>query len=153
MLLRSVPRALAGLLVCLAVLLAGCSAGGPGGSATGGAASPPARSSASRPAPAGVATPAWARGMATVRESRLPAEARHTLALIDRGGPFPYSRDGVVFGNLEKRLPAHARGYYHEYTVRTPGSRDRGARRLVTGRDGEIYYTDDHYDSFRAVLR
>nr|BFD85951.1 hypothetical protein StreXyl84_53520 [Streptomyces sp. Xyl84] len=151
MLLRSVPRALAGLLVCLAVLLAGCSAGGPapGGSATGGAASPHARSSASP----GAATPGWARGMATVRESRLPAEARRTLALIDRGGPFPYSRDGVVFGNFEKRLPAHARGYYHEYTVRTPGSRDRGARRLVTGRDGEIYYTDDHYDSFRAVLR
>ncbi|MFB7599483.1 ribonuclease domain-containing protein [Streptomyces sp. NPDC056160] len=155
MLLRSVPRACAGLLVCLAVLLAGCSAGGSasGGATRGSATSAPARSSASRPATADAATPSWARGTATVRESRLPAEARHTLALVDRGGPFPYSQDGVVFGNFEKRLPKHVRGYYHEYTVKTPGSRDRGARRLVTGQGGEIYYTDDHYDSFRAVLR
>jgi ribonuclease T1 len=91
--------------------------------------------------------------MATVPASRLPAEARSTLALIDRGGPFPYAQDGAVFGNLEGHLPRHRRGYYHEYTVKTPGSRDRGARRLVTGQGGEIYYTDDHYDSFRAVLR
>jgi ribonuclease T1 len=91
--------------------------------------------------------------MATVRESRLPAEARQTLTLIDRGGPYPYAEDGVVFGNFERLLPGHPRGYYHEYTVRTPGSRDRGARRIITGQNGEIYYTDDHYDSFRAVLR
>jgi ribonuclease T1 len=91
--------------------------------------------------------------MATVRLSGLPAEARETLELIDRGGPFPYDRDGTVFGNFERLLPAHERGYYHEYTVRTPGERDRGARRLVTGRGGELFYTDDHYDSFRAVLR
>jgi ribonuclease T1 len=92
-------------------------------------------------------------GPATVRESKLPAEARQTLELIDRGGPFPYAKDGSVFGNFERLLPAHQRGYYHEYTVPTPGSRDRGARRIVTGQGGEIYYTDDHYDSFRAVLR
>ena len=85
--------------------------------------------------------------------SQLPAEARQTLALIDKGGPFPYARDGVVFGNFEGLLPKHQRGYYHEYTVRTPGSRDRGARRLITGQGGEIYYTDDHYKSFRAVRR
>lgn len=91
--------------------------------------------------------------MGTVRQSRLPAEARVTLALIDRGGPFPYARDGVVFGNFEGHLPKHPRGYYHEYTVQTPGSHDRGARRLVTGQGGEIYYTGDHYNSFRAVLR
>ncbi|WP_416960545.1 ribonuclease domain-containing protein [Streptomyces sp. Agncl-13] len=90
---------------------------------------------------------------ATVKLSRLPAEARQTVALIDRGGPFPYAKDGVVFGNYEKLLPQQKRGYYHEYTVRTPGSRDRGARRIVTGQDGEIYYTDDHYKSFRTVLR
>ncbi|GAA2736935.1 ribonuclease domain-containing protein [Streptomyces nogalater] len=137
---RFVPRLLAGLLVCLAVLLAGCSGG-----------SPPA--SPASPASPGASTPAWARGMPTVPASRLPAEARRTLALIDRGGPYPYARDGSVFGNFEGHLPKHRRGYYHEYTVKTPGSRDRGARRLVTGRDGEIYYTDDHYDSFRAVLR
>ncbi|MES5822187.1 ribonuclease domain-containing protein [Streptomyces sp. RG80] len=101
----------------------------------------------------GDAAPSWADGMATVQEARLPAQARETLGLIDAGGPFPYDRDGSVFGNFERRLPAHKRGYYHEFTVRTPGSRDRGARRIVTGRSGEIYYTDDHYDSFRAVLR
>ena len=92
-------------------------------------------------------------GLATVQESKLPAEARQTLELIDRGGPFPYAKDGSVFGNFERLLPAHQRGYYHEYTVPTPGSRDRGARRIVTGQAGEICYTDDHYDSFRAVLR
>lgn len=92
-------------------------------------------------------------GLATVRESKLPAEARQTLRLIDRGGPFPYAKDGSVFGNFEGLLPAEKRGYYHEYTVPTPGSRDRGARRIVTGQGGETYYTDDHYDSFRAVLR
>ncbi|WEO98593.1 ribonuclease domain-containing protein [Streptomyces sp. FXJ1.172] len=141
---RSLPRALAGLLaVVLAVLLAGCSSG------------PQARSGAgtgSGTEPAASA-PAWAHGMGTVRESQLPAEARRTLALIDKGGPFPYAKDGVVFGNFEGHLPGRPRGYYHEYTVRTPGSRDRGARRIVTGRGGEIYYTDDHYNSFRAVLR
>ncbi|MEU6406516.1 ribonuclease domain-containing protein [Streptomyces sp. NPDC046985] len=148
MLLRSVPRALAGLLVALAVLLAGCSASGPApsGAATSGPASP-------GPHVPALATPSWAQGLGVVRESALPAEARRTLGLIDRGGPFPYSQDGVVFGNFERRLPQRPRGYYHEYTVRTPGSRDRGARRIVTGQGGEIYYTDDHYDSFRAVLK
>ncbi|MFJ4714784.1 ribonuclease domain-containing protein [Streptomyces sp. NPDC088785] len=92
-------------------------------------------------------------GTDTVRESRLPAEARRTLTLIDRGGPFPYEKDGSVFGNYEHELPAERRGYYHEYTVPTPGSRDRGARRLVTGAAGETYYTDDHYESFKEVLR
>lgn len=97
--------------------------------------------------------PSTGGNLATVQESKLPAEARQTLELIDRGGPFPYAKDGSVFGNFERLLPAHQRGYYHEYTVPTPGSRDRGARRIVTGQGGEIYYTDDHYDSFRAVLR
>jgi ribonuclease T1 len=102
---------------------------------------------------AGTDDPARADGPATVQEAQLPKQARETLALIDRGGPFPYAKDGAVFGNFERLLPAHQRGYYHEYTVPTPGSRDRGARRIVTGQGGEIYYTDDHYDSFRAVLR
>jgi ribonuclease T1 len=97
--------------------------------------------------------PAWAGDLATVQESELPVQARETLRLIDAGGPFPYQKDGSVFGNFEGLLPAHKRGYYHEYTVPTPGSRDRGARRIVTGRGDEIYYTDDHYNSFRAVLR
>jgi ribonuclease T1 len=82
----------------------------------------------------------------------LPREARHTLALINKGGPFPYERDGVVFGNFEKRLPIRERGYYREYTVPTPGVRHRGARRIVAGRAGERYYTDDHYQSFRRIV-
>jgi len=82
----------------------------------------------------------------------LPPEARQTIALIKAGGPFPYSRDGVVFNNREAQLPKKARGYYHEYTVKTPGSRDRGARRIISGRDGELYYTDDHYRTFKRIV-
>ncbi len=81
----------------------------------------------------------------------LPPEARETLALIKRGGPFPYRRDGVVFNNFEKRLPIQARGYYREYTVKTPGRRDRGPRRIVAGGEREYYYTADHYQSFRRI--
>jgi ribonuclease T1 len=81
----------------------------------------------------------------------LPLEARHTVALIRHGGPFPYDRDGIVFGNFEKRLPARERGYYREYTVPTPGLKHRGARRVVSGRGGELYYSDDHYQSFRRI--
>ena len=83
----------------------------------------------------------------------LPSEARQTLLLIEKNGPFPYSRDGVVFGNREGLLPKRERGYYREYTVKTPGAHDRGARRIVAGRAGEVYYTDDHYRSFRRVVR
>ncbi|WP_405557172.1 ribonuclease domain-containing protein [Streptomyces sp. NBC_01171] len=136
-------RLLAGVLAVLGVLLAGCA--GPDT-----ATEPPAASQKATPA---ASVPAWAAGMATVPESRLPAEARRTLALIDKGGPYPYARDGIVFGNFEKHLPRHPRGYYHEYTVPTPASSSRGARRIVTGDGGEFYYTDDHYNSFRAVLR
>jgi ribonuclease T1 len=99
--LRFVPRVLVSVLL---VLLAGC-----------------AESTET-------SAPSWADRLPTVRLSDLPAEARETLALVDRGGPFPYERDGAVFGNFERLLPAHERG-------------------------GELYYTDDHYDSFRAVLR
>ncbi|MFE9254843.1 ribonuclease domain-containing protein [Streptomyces sp. NPDC006879] len=98
-------------------------------------------------------TPGWARGMATVRVGALPAQARHTLELIEAGGPYPYRQDGTVFGNFERLLPKQPRGHYREYTVPTPAEGSRGARRLVTGRAGEVYYTDDHYESFRAVLR
>jgi len=86
-----------------------------------------------------------------VAASELPGEARETIALIGKGGPFPYPRDGVVFGNFEERLPVRSRGYYREYTVRTPGAKDRGARRIVAGRGGELYYTDDHYSTFRRI--
>ena len=81
----------------------------------------------------------------------LPPEGRQTLALIKQGGPFPYPRDGIVFGNFEKRLPFRPRGYYHEYTVPTPGSRNRGARRIIAGDHGEFYYTADHYQTFQRI--
>ncbi|MGP4111195.1 ribonuclease domain-containing protein [Streptomyces sp. 4N509B] len=84
--------------------------------------------------------------------SDLPAEAHDTLYLIDVGGPFPYPQDGGIFYNREGLLPAQSTGYYHEYTVETPGSDDRGARRIVTGEDyQEDYYTADHYESFDLV--
>ncbi len=108
-------------------------------------------SSSSTTAPASATTPH--SGLPTVTVAQLPAQARETLVLIDKGGPFPYSRDGIVFANAERLLPQRERGYYHEYTVPTPGSRDRGARRLVVGVGGDVYYTDDHYASFRQVLR
>jgi ribonuclease T1 len=112
-----------------------------------------------------VALLAPAVGARDVRElhevsiNELPREARETLALIRQGGPFPYKKDGSVFGNREKRLPEQPRGYYTEYTVKTPGSRDRGARRIIAGRgeprdlatSGEYYYTDDHYNTFRRI--
>jgi len=86
-----------------------------------------------------------------VSVAQLPAEAHATIQLIERGGPFPYDRDGTVFNNFEKRLPVRGRGYYREYTVRTPGTKGRGVRRIVAGRAGELYYTEDHYRSFRRI--
>lgn len=112
-----------------------------------------------------------------IAASELPPEARATLQLIKKGGPFPYERDGIVFGNREKLLPLKDRGYYREYTVPTPGARDRGARRIVAGgcdaankpsaasgaprpgarrfvapcESAEYYYTDDHYRSFKRI--
>jgi ribonuclease T1 len=87
----------------------------------------------------------------TVTLSSLPAQAGDTVHLIEAGGPFPYPQDGVVFNNAERRLPDEPRGYYREYTVPTPGSADRGARRIITGKNAEYYYTPDHYETFRRV--
>ena len=81
----------------------------------------------------------------------LPLEAKQTVDLIRSNGPFPYQRDGAVFGNREGRLPKRERGYYREFTVKTPGARDRGARRIVAGKSGELYYTHDHYRSFMRI--
>jgi ribonuclease T1 len=93
-----------------------------------------------------------------VAVSQLPSEARRTQQLIREGGPFPYTKDGTVFGNRERLLPRARRGYYREYTVPTPGSRDRGARRIVCGGQrptapDACYYTDDHYASFRLIAQ
>jgi ribonuclease T1 len=97
------------------------------------------------------AMPEFLSGMATVRQAELPVEAQETFRLIKQNGPFPFPRDGVIFGNRERQLPAHQRGYYHEYTVKTPGARNRGARRIVCGVLPECYYSDDHYQSFRRI--
>jgi ribonuclease T1 len=95
---------------------------------------------------------AGAAGLETIHKADLTPEAQETLRLLDRGGPFPFPRDGIVFGNREGILPAKPKGYYREYTVPTPGVGHRGARRIVSGQGGERYYTDDHYRSFRRIV-
>jgi len=97
------------------------------------------------------AMPEFLSGMAAVRQTELPVEAQDTLRLIKQNGPFPFPRDGVIFSNRERQLPAQRHGYYHEYTVKTPGARNRGARRIVCGVVPECYYSDDHYQSFRRI--
>jgi ribonuclease T1 len=89
--------------------------------------------------------------MSEVSVSDLPSEAQRTLELIKKGGPFPYARDGITFGNRENMLPRQRRGYYHEYTVPTPNATNRGKRRIIVGMQGEYYYTDDHYRSFSQI--
>ena len=92
-----------------------------------------------------------AGGLTLVRVAQLPKEAQETLARIDKGGPFPYARDGIVFQNREQLLPKRASAYYRENTVVTPGESDRGARRVIVGVGGERYYTADHYGSFVRI--
>jgi ribonuclease T1 len=107
-----------------------------------------------------IGVPAVARDYPAERQAveldALPPEARQVLERIRAGGPFPFERDGVTFGNREATLPPHRRGYYHEYTVATPGVRTRGARRIVCGgprRTPEVcYYSADHYASFRRIV-
>lgn len=101
-----------------------------------------------------VAVGVVARGPAvpdTIPVASLPAEAHQTLALIRSGGPFPYEKDGATFGNRERLLPPRSRTFYREYTVRTPGRQDRGARRIVVGGGREFYWTADHYRSFQRI--
>ncbi|MFL9877836.1 ribonuclease [Herbaspirillum rhizosphaerae] len=94
-------------------------------------------------------------GVGNVAAGTLPPEAQQTLALIKQGGPYPYAKDGVVFGNYEGVLPRQKRGYYHEFTVKTPKARNRGARRIISGGNpqtsGEYYYTKDHYQTFQRI--
>jgi ribonuclease T1 len=103
-----------------------------------------------------VADGAWKVPAGTVQVTELPPQARETYVRIRQGGPFPYDKDGAVFGNRERQLPRATRGYYREYTVATPGSRDRGARRIVCG--GPVrspracWYSADHYASFRMIV-
>ena len=94
-------------------------------------------------------------GVDDIAAGNLPQEARQTLDLIKQGGPYPYAKDGVVFGNYEGVLPKQKRGYYHEFTVKTPKARNRGARRIISGGNpqtsGEYYYTKDHYQTFQRI--
>jgi ribonuclease T1 len=102
------------------------------------------------------AFPAWAQKaprpeITDIPAAQLPAEAHQTLTLIRKGGPYPYAKDGAVFGNRELILPKQRRGYYREYTVKTPGERTRGARRIIWGAGGDFYYTEDHYNHLRRI--
>ncbi|MER6396513.1 ribonuclease [Kitasatospora sp. NPDC059973] len=157
--------ALVAVLLCALAALAGCQLSNDGAdspkatvaASTGASATGP-KPSAPKPSPPAGTTPAPPGGwvptdpaLADVCRTKLPAQAVDTLGLIAKGGPYPYRSDGIVFENRENRLPRKASGYYHEYTVVTPGSGDRGARRVVTGGTGEQYWTADHYGSFQEI--
>lgn len=111
------------------------------------------------PIPQGAFAKESGRVTLSIPVAQLPKEGREVLALIKKGGPFRYGQDGVIFQNRERRLPLQKMAYYHEYTVPTPGSKDRGARRIIAAvgpgnnvkTSGEYYYTDDHYQSFRRI--
>lgn len=135
--MTSIRSVVAAVVVLLAALTAGCSAD---------TAAPPVASTSALVAAAGTS------GLPRVALTELPVEAQETYEVILDGGPYPYSQDDRVFGNREGILPEQDYGWYREYTVETPGSADRGARRFVVGEDDVFFYTDDHYDSFREVL-
>jgi ribonuclease T1 len=152
----ALPIALVGPVVAALLVLAGCVPVGPGGS--GGPTTPGATRPLGPLAPVAtlrpLATPGDVdpgSGLPIVAAADLPAEAATTIERITAGGPYPFDQDGAVFENREGLLPDRLRGYYHEYTVPTPGSDDRGARRIVTGAQGEMYWTADHYDSFAWI--
>ncbi|MFE9408994.1 ribonuclease domain-containing protein [Streptomyces sp. NPDC006704] len=129
-------KALAGAATAALALLAG----------------PAVTTASAAPATTHVTASVSVRSVGSVCYSTLPSQAHDTLDLIDRGGPFPYSQDGVVFQNREGVLPQESNGYYHEYTVITPGAPTRGTRRIITGEQSqEDYYTADHYATFRLV--
>ncbi|MCX6460804.1 MAG: hypothetical protein NTZ03_10910 [Actinobacteria bacterium] len=134
------------------VALTGCGRGSDSSIATGSAASTSAGGSSQ--SQGGVLAPtAPTTSLQTITVSELPPQAVETLKRIRSGGPFPYKQDGVVFQNRERILPKQANGYYHEYTVKKPGESDRGPWRLVTGQDGAVFWTSDHYSSFQEVVQ
>ncbi|MGW4649343.1 ribonuclease domain-containing protein [Kitasatospora sp. NPDC004289] len=151
------------LAVALLLALTGCGSGKPEAASSPSAASGSARPSSPAPrpsppptasAPAAASPTGWVPTSAAypdVCRSALPQQARDTLGLIARGGPYPYRSDGIVFENREGRLPREKGDYYHEYTVVTPGAPTRGARRIVTGSAGQQYWTPDHYDTFSEI--
>ena len=118
------------------------------------AAPPSSRAVATTPVATSTGATDPASGLVWIAESALPSQARETLRLIRAGGPYPYPRnDDKTFRNSEALLPRHPNGYYREYTVPTPGSADRGARRIIAGQDGALYWTSDHYRSFARIGR
>jgi ribonuclease T1 len=135
---NSFPRRLVAAVAALAIVLVATACG----SSTSGAGA----------SAGGLAPSAAVSSLPTVLVTELPAQAVDTLRLIAADGPFPYPKDGATFSNRERLLPAHPSGWYREYTVVTPGSNDRGARRIIAGDDHARFYTDDHYASFREVL-
>ncbi len=157
-------RLLAALVVPLvALVVAACGGSGAGTAASSATAPSSPRPSVSghtsqpkpavSPADAGRLAPAQpTTDLRTMTVAMLPKQGIDTLRLIADGGPYPYSKDGVTFSNREGLLPRHPSGWYREFTVVTPGSSDRGARRIIAGQDGSRFYTSDHYASFREVV-
>ncbi|MBP0594994.1 ribonuclease [Paraburkholderia sp. LEh10] len=145
-------------IVALSAILGGCGKEGShnateaSGASASGAASQPAQGASDATAASGAQQTG---ALGTVTKTQLPGEAAETLRLIKAGGPFPFGEDGVLFRNSALLLPKHPRGYYHTYTVRTPGSTDRGQRRIVCGgprkQTSDCYYTDDYYASFKRI--
>jgi ribonuclease T1 len=159
-----------GFLTALLVVLSGCGKSAPDSQSPGGN-SPAAASQAQSPLAVqdknrpqsdprrenrrDAASAGLESSQTTVDAAQLPKQAVVTLRRIEAGGPFPYEKDGIVFGNRERMLPPHPRGYYREYTVPTPRARDRGARRIVCGgprrQIDNCFYSDDHYVSFKRI--
>ncbi|QWF77361.1 ribonuclease domain-containing protein [Amycolatopsis sp. CA-230715] len=154
---KRITAALIGLIVLVVggwLIKDAVSDNGSGGTRPSSTAAPSSGASTSKPDNAGKSSrlPGSDSGLAVKPLSALPSQAKDTWGLIQSDGPFPYPRnDGVTWQNREKRLPGKASEYYREYTVKTPGSRDRGARRLIFGKEHELYYTEDHYGSFVVV--
>jgi len=152
---RSKLVAFAGLVIAVVVLVVAMVGGG---ALTAPSTAPSAPSSAqtTTPEPGSVSTTRAAVAnpstLPTINASQLPKEARQTLALIAKGGPYPYGEDDGNFGNFEGLLPKKASGFYREYTVVTPGASNRGARRIIVGKDTAKYYTADHYVSFKFIV-
>lgn len=147
-------------VVALSAVLVGCGKGGTGNvtAASGASASEaPGQPGQGASGTAAASGSQAAAALGTVTLTQLPGEAAETLRLIKAGGPFPYRDDGVLFRNSALLLPDHPRGYYHTYTVRTPGSTDRGQRRIVCGgprkQAAECYYTDNYYASFKRIAQ
>ncbi|RKR36358.1 ribonuclease [Paraburkholderia sp. BL17N1] len=140
-------------IVALSAILGGCGKGGSQNATEASGAS--ASAAPAQPAQGASGTTVASGALGTVTKTQVPGEAAETLRLIKAGGPFPFSEDGVVFRNSAGLLPQHPRGYYHTYTVRTPGSTDRGQRRIICGgprkQTGDCYYTDDYYVSFKRI--